>query len=223
MEKLVIKKDDALVDEIPIDKQIVTIGRDAESDLQLNDPSVSRHHATIRRIYTDLYIEDLGSTNGTQLNGRPITKHVLKPGDQLAIGSYLLDMLAEVPEGAAEEDLDKTVVIQPQAIAAARADHAGHTQPVRRLQPKSATLHFMRGPKQGQQEKIDRSLYTIGKPGENVAVIARRPQGFYLLHIGGSSFPRINNQEIDSKGGVQLHEGDVVEVGEYMAEISFVQ
>ncbi|WP_260294775.1 FHA domain-containing protein [Sedimenticola hydrogenitrophicus] len=220
MEKLVIKKDDALVDEVPIDKQIVTIGRDAESDLQLNDPSVSRHHATIRRIYTDLYIEDLGSTNGTQLNGRAVTKHVLKPGDQLVIGSFLLDMLDDVPEGAADEDLDKTVVLQPQAVAAARA---GQTRPVRKLQPKSATLHFMRGPNKGHQEKIDRSLYTIGKPGENVAVIARRPQGFYLLHIGGSSFPRINDKEIDSKGGVQLHEGDVVEVGEYRAEISFVQ
>jgi len=75
----------------------------------------------------------------------------------------------------------------------------------------------------GNLEKIDRSLFTIGKPGENVAVIARRPQGFYLLHIGGSSFPRINNKEIDSKGGVQLQEGDMVEVGEYMAEISFAQ
>jgi len=218
MEKLVIKKDDALVDEIAIDKQIVTIGRDLESDLQLNDPSVSRHHATIRRIYTDLYIEDLGSTNGTQLNGRSITKHVLKAGDRLAIGSYMLDMVSELPE--AEDDLDKTVVIQPEAVAAARAKRAG---PVRKLLPKSATLRFFRGPNKGNLEKIDRSLFTIGKPGENVAVIARRPQGFYLLHIGGSSFPRINNKEIDSKGGVQLQEGDMVEVGEYMAEISFAQ
>ncbi|WP_428603749.1 FHA domain-containing protein [Sedimenticola sp.] len=217
MEKLVIKKDDVLVDEMPIDKQVFTIGRDTESDLQLNDPSVSRHHATIKRIYTDLYIEDLGSTNGTQLNGRTITKHVLKAGDQLVIGSFLLDMVAEAPEEE-EADLDKTVVIQPEAVAAARASQA---KPVRKLLPKSATLRFFRGPNKGNLEKIDRSLYTIGKPGENVAVIARRPQGFYLLHIGGSSFPRINDKEIDSKGGVQLQEGDVVEVGEFMAEISF--
>ncbi len=220
MEKLVIKKDDALVDEIPIDKQVFTIGRDIESDLQLNDPSVSRHHATLRRIHTDLYIEDLGSTNGTQLNGRSITKHVLKAGDRLAIGSYQLDMVAELPAVKAEDDLDKTVVIQPDAVAAARAKR---TRTVRKLLPKSATLRFFRGPNKGNLEKIDRSLFTIGKPGENVAVIARRPQGFYLLHIGGSSFPRINNKEIDSKGGVQLQEGDVVEVGEYVAEISFAQ
>lgn len=220
MEKLVIKKDDALLNEITIDKQVFTIGRDTESDLQLNDPSVSRHHATIRRIYTDLYIEDLGSTNGTQLNGRAITKHVLKAGDRLVIGSYLLDMVVEASADEAEGDLDRTVVIEPEAVAAARSKRSA---PVRKLQPKSATLRFFRGPNKGSMEKIDRSLFTIGKPGENVAVIARRPQGFYLLHIGGSSFPRINDKEIDSKGGVQLQEGDVVEVGEYMAEISFAQ
>lgn len=218
MEKLVIKKNDTLVNEIALDKQVVTIGRDLESDLQLNDPSVSRHHATIRRIYTDLYIEDLGSTNGTQLNGLSITKHVLKPGDRLAIGSYLLELVAA--EESVEDDLEKTVVMQPEAVAAGRAKRP---RPVRKLLPKHATLRFFRGPNKGSMEKIDRSLFTIGKPGENVAVIARRPQGFYLLHIGGSSFPRINNKEIDSKGGVQLQEGDVVEVGEYMAEISFGQ
>ncbi|MCW8905954.1 MAG: FHA domain-containing protein [Sedimenticola sp.] len=217
MEKLVIKKDDARVDEFVIDQQRVTIGRDSESDLQLNDPSVSRQHARIQRIYTDLYVEDLGSTNGTSLNGRNITKHVLKAGDRLVIGSFVIGLVQEAEE--AEDDLDKTVVIQPEAVAAARAHKA--TAPTRKLQPKVATLRFFRGPNKGSTEKIDRSLFTIGKPGENVAVIARRPQGFYLLHIGGSTFPRINNEEIDSKGGVQLQEGDVVEVGDYMAEISF--
>ena len=219
MEKLVIKKDDVQVDEFVIDQPSLTIGRDSESDLPLNDPSVSRQHARIQRIYTDLYIEDLGSTNGTSLNGRNVTKHVLKPGDRLVIGSFVIDLQQETEE--AEDDLDKTVVIQPQAVAMARAGRA--SSPTRKLPPKVATLRFFRGPNKGGTEKIDRSLFTIGKPGENVAVIARRPQGFYLLHIGGSSFPRINNEEIESKGGVQLQEGDVVEVGEYMAEISFAQ
>ncbi len=218
MVKLVIKKDGALIDEFEINQDRVSIGRDAQSDLQLNDPSVSRNHATIRKIYTDLYIEDQGSTNGTNLNGCNVTKHVLKPGDHLAIGSFAIDVVREAQEE--EDDLDKTVVIQPDTVAKARASSAS-AAPRRSLQPKIATLRFFRGPKKGGTERIERSLYTIGKPGEDVAVIARRPQGFYLLHIGGSNFPRINNEEIDHKGGVQLKEGDVVEVGEFMAEISF--
>ena len=54
-----------------------------------------------------------------------------------------------------------------------------------------------------------------------MAAIARRPQGFFLLHIGGDRYPRINNKEIQTTKGVQLNEGDMVEVGEHLVEISF--
>lgn len=70
---------------------------------------------------------------------------------------------------------------------------------------------------------LGRGIYTIGKPGEEVAAIARRPQGFFLLPIGGQRNPRINNQEVVSIAGVKLNEADVVEVGENLAEISFSQ
>lgn len=218
MDKIVITKDSNIVKEVLLDRQRYTIGRDIDADIQLNDPSVSRHHAKLIRAYTDFFIEDLGSTNGTQLNGRTVKKHVFKSEDQLTIGSFLLKFISE-EEIEEEDDLDKTVVIQPEAIQAARSQQQGGR---RRITPKVATLRFFRGPQKGSSEKVDRSLYTIGKPGSNVAVIARRPQGFYLLHIGGSSYPRINDKEIQAGGaGVQLSEGDVLEVGEYLAEISF--
>jgi len=217
MDKIVITKDSSVVKEVQLDKQRFTIGRDVDADIQLNDPSVSRHHAKLIKAYTDFFIEDLGSTNGTQLNGCSVTKHVFKSDDQLTIGSFSLRFISE-EEVEQEDDLDKTVVIQPEVVSAARTRrHSG-----RRITPKVATLRFFRGPQKGNSEVVDRSLYTIGKPGGNVAVIARRPQGFYLLHIGGSSYPRINDKEIQAGGaGVQLSEGDVVEVGEYLAEISF--
>ena len=66
---------------------------------------------------------------------------------------------------------------------------------------------------------INRSLYTIGEPGDDVAVIARRSHGFYLLNIGGGSYPKINDQEISTSAGVQLNDGDVLEVGEHLAEL----
>ena len=218
MEKIVISKEGSVVKEVPLDRQRYSIGRDIEADIQLNDPSVSRNHAKLIKAYTDFFIEDLGSTNGTQLNGCNVTKHVLKAEDILMIGSFALRFVSE-EDLDDEEDLDKTVVIQPQAVNTVRERHA---RDPRRVAPKIATLRFFRGPQKGNMEKVDRSLYTIGKPGGNVAVIARRPQGFYLLHIGGNSYPRINDKEIQAGGaGVQLSEGDVLEVGEYMAEISF--
>ncbi|MES9880913.1 MAG: FHA domain-containing protein, partial [Sedimenticola sp.] len=65
MEKLVILKDDVLIREVPMDASSISIGRDSDASITLDDPSVSRLHAQITRIYTDYYVEDLESTNGT--------------------------------------------------------------------------------------------------------------------------------------------------------------
>lgn len=68
----------------------VTIGRAADNDIQLNDKVISAHHAKIITFYNASHIEDLGSTNGTFVNGKKVKKHVLQPGDVLNIGDYQL-------------------------------------------------------------------------------------------------------------------------------------
>ncbi|MEJ1379121.1 MAG: FHA domain-containing protein [Candidatus Sedimenticola sp. (ex Thyasira tokunagai)] len=220
MEKLVVLKDGVLSREVPMEKTSISIGRDPEACISLDDPSVSRLHAQITKIYTDYYVEDLESTNGTQLNGRAVKKHILREGDRLSIGSYKLRYDNDEADSE-EDDIDKTVLIRPEAPARSPAvpERTQRKRPM--VMPKTALLRFFRGPLKGQQDQITRSLYTIGKPGAAVAVIARRPQGFYLLHIGGSSLPKVNDKEIEGSAGVQLHHGDVVEVGEYLAEIIF--
>ena len=65
----------------------VLIGRGGDCQIQLNDPSVSRHHAKITRVYSEHFIEDLNSTNGVILNGRRVRKHVLKASDHVQIGT----------------------------------------------------------------------------------------------------------------------------------------
>jgi signal transduction histidine kinase len=76
---------------IPLNRPIVTIGRHADRDVVLIDRKVSSHHAEIRRTPVGLYtLHDCGSTNGTFLNGQPVTQSVLKIGDELTIGSTLL-------------------------------------------------------------------------------------------------------------------------------------
>ncbi len=221
MAKLVIRKDELVIDERELDGQVLEIGRDPHSDLRLNDPAVSRHHARVQKILNDYYLEDLQSTNGTLLNSRPVIKHVLKDGDRIHIGGFDIVFADPKVDAVAEEDLDKTVIIQ--VPKGGKGVNEAREQPsMRRITPKTAMLRFFRGPNKGQSERIDRSLYTIGRPGSEVAVIARRPQGFYLLHIGGDRYPRINNKEINTTAGVQLSEGDVLEVGENLVEISFV-
>jgi len=218
--KLVILKDAELVAETPLVAKRMTIGRDAESDIRLNDLSVSRSHARLVRVFRDFYVEDLQSTNGTFLNDRQVSKHMLKLGDLLRIGGFTLRLTkqGEAAQTAVEAVLDRTVVM---ATGGKQSnDSTGAGQP-RAVAPKTATLRFFRGPHKGQSERIERSLYTVGRPGGELAVIARRPQGFFLLHIGGDRYPKVNDQDINTTKAVQLKEGDMVEVGDNLAEISF--
>lgn len=88
MAKLIMTLDGAIIREFMIDKDSISIGRKHGNDIQLNDLTVSGRHALITSLGEDTYIDDLGSTNGTLLNGARIAKSVLTHGDiiQVEIG-----------------------------------------------------------------------------------------------------------------------------------------
>jgi hypothetical protein len=68
----------------------VVIGRMPECQVVLSDPNVSRRHAEVVRVDGDFLLRDLGSTNGTRLNGAPITEGYLQTGDNITVGSTTL-------------------------------------------------------------------------------------------------------------------------------------
>lgn len=65
----------------------VVLGRSRECDIRVVDGNVSRRHAELRRIGDDYWLVDLGSTNGTELNGRPVRREQVGDGDRITIGS----------------------------------------------------------------------------------------------------------------------------------------
>lgn len=65
-----------------------SIGRAPDNDLQLENPTISSHHARIYTYLTASYIEDLNSKNGTFVDGRRIQRHVLKPGNIIRLGTH---------------------------------------------------------------------------------------------------------------------------------------
>jgi diguanylate cyclase len=69
---------------------VVEIGRDATCGLSLNDSSVSRRHARVHADGSEFSVEDLGSRNGTFVNGRQVTREPLHPGDRLEVGTVPL-------------------------------------------------------------------------------------------------------------------------------------
>lgn len=108
MPKLVHIVADAAVREYPLSDPEFHIGRSPDNDLPVDDPTVSGQHAriTLRPSpyldgFNDVCLEDLGSTNGTQVNGRPVQRHLLKHGDLIRIGTQEFRYVDE--QGAAAE------------------------------------------------------------------------------------------------------------------------
>ncbi|MEO0254715.1 MAG: GGDEF domain-containing protein [candidate division WOR-3 bacterium] len=87
---LIIKKGEEILKIFPIKKNEILIGRNPENDLVLDDSLVSRKHCKIFLKEDSIFIEDLGSTNGTFLNGQRIKRERLKIGDEIGVGIYNL-------------------------------------------------------------------------------------------------------------------------------------
>ncbi len=99
MGKLVLFLQDGTTLPIRLNKERMVIGRRADNDICLPHPAVSGEHAQVVTILADSFLEDLGSTNGTLVNGKAVAKHFLRDRDQIDIGRqrmvYLADDAAE--------------------------------------------------------------------------------------------------------------------------------
>lgn len=71
----------------PLEKTVINIGRQSDNDLVINDPSVSRVHAQLRAVRGKYVISDLGSTDGTRVNGQRITQRTLHSKDVITLAS----------------------------------------------------------------------------------------------------------------------------------------
>jgi hypothetical protein len=68
-------------------KRVSTLGRSRDCDIVLADPNASRVHAEVRHIGMDYFLVDMGSTNGTEVNGQVVKRHALADGDTVVIGT----------------------------------------------------------------------------------------------------------------------------------------
>jgi predicted component of type VI protein secretion system len=93
--KLVLFLPDGTAQHIKLDRERLTIGRRPDNDVFMPQPAVSGEHAAVTTILEDSFLEDLGSTNGTLVNGKAITKHFLRDRDQIDIGREILVYLAD--------------------------------------------------------------------------------------------------------------------------------
>lgn len=116
MPKLVHSRDGQFIEDIPLQEGSLLIGRRPENDIRLDDETVSGKHAQVTVAPSaymegllDVHVEDLGSTNGTTVNGKAIKRHMLKHGEVVSIGSHEFAMVDEATRG-----FETTTVILPE-------------------------------------------------------------------------------------------------------------
>ena len=252
MAKLILSMETTMLKEIPLNKERTTIGRKPHNDIQIDNLAISGEHAVVITILNDSFLEDLGSTNGTFVNGQSVKKHFLKNGDTIELGKYRLKYVSELPQQTSNADFEKTMILRPGAAqkpapepaaspaaaapAAAPAAPAASpaaatpivtpahmsTSPGMAPPPPSAVpaaaaalplgaIQILSGGNAGKEMELTKTLTTLGKPGVQVAVIARRPHGYFITHVEGASFPAVNGKTLDAQAH-QLADHDVIEL-----------
>ncbi|MGL4573588.1 MAG: FHA domain-containing protein [Burkholderiaceae bacterium] len=299
MAKVILTMEGQVLREYPLAKERTTVGRRPHNDIVIENLAISGEHAVIVTILNDSFLEDLGSTNGTMVNGAPVKKHFLQNNDVIELGKYRIRYLAD--NGRGGEEYDKTMVIRPGSIpgnamqgnpaaaalnAAADTDF-GNTAPVipdaargappaprppapkpdaskpdlgramsatqevmaaklsaqiqsadtQYMEPDSDALfgskppvktknfegkvRILNGGNAGKEMQLVKMVTTIGRPGGQVAVISKKPDGFYVSHVEGPVTPIINGSPIGTEP-MRLASTDVLEIAGVRMEFTLI-
>jgi pSer/pThr/pTyr-binding forkhead associated (FHA) protein len=208
MPELILKLGDSVLQTYVFDKDIMSVGRSRDNDVVIENLSVSRNHARIRRQGGKYILTDLNSANGTFVNGVRVSKTEIVDDDLISIGKHKLSFSNKVvPEEQLIVDAfgaDRTVLVE-------RAAPAG-------------MICITDGKLKGQQFLLHKSETTIGKSsnndvvlsddwflGKRQAVIIRRDDLYELNDLGSFRKTRINGEPVT--GPAKLKPGDTVEFG----------
>jgi pSer/pThr/pTyr-binding forkhead associated (FHA) protein len=226
MAKLVLRFNGEYVKEYELDKEVHTIGRKPDNDIHIDNLAVSGNHAKLLTILNDSFIEDLGSTNGTFVNGEKVSKHALHGGETIVIGKHELKYENTSAENG-ESEFEKTMIIRPDTEGMPETEEAdkGIEKSIGKIAadlasagsnttgPGPAKLRLMSGANSGKELQLTKILTTLGRPGVQVAAITRRPKGYFLIVVDAgkdNKMPLVNDSEIGKQH--PLSDGDVIEV-----------
>jgi pSer/pThr/pTyr-binding forkhead associated (FHA) protein len=100
MPKLVVSLADGTDVSHDLTEEVVTLGRLSDNIIQIDDPSVSSHHAQLTLVSQQYHLKDLNSTNGTRVNGQSFGEWQLQDGDQIRFGKIEAVYASEIPADA---------------------------------------------------------------------------------------------------------------------------
>lgn len=189
------------------------IGRKSDNDLAIDDHTVSSHHARIVRVQSVFFVEDLKSTNGTVLNGKPVERAQLHDADVITIGQHRIIFQDCTPTPATTISPDQTELDQTMAISGKNL-RTGQTATARVLVTGGKTVQLeyqLTKPASliGSQKGAAIQLTGWFAP-KSAALISNRSGVYSISPSQGAKKVQVNGKEV--VGQQQLHNGDMIEV-----------
>ena len=225
MPKMIVSIDGVVIKEVALTKDRTTLGRRPYNDIVIDNLAVSGEHAVLLLAGSEVHIEDLNSTNGTYVNGKPVKRQLLQNSDSVEIGKYRIRYLQD----GEEQNFERTMVVKPSMPLSAAggsrpaplggSSGAGQTFPRTNTTPLGVepapllegVIRVLSGAAAGREVALTKVVTTVGKPGVAVAAITKRPQGFLLAHVEGMHMPTLNGNPIGNEP-VMLRNGDYLEL-----------
>jgi pSer/pThr/pTyr-binding forkhead associated (FHA) protein len=241
MPKLVLKFENSILQEVPVNSKEVSIGRSPDNALVIDNPAVSHYHARVFKEEGRTMLEDFGSLNGTFVNGQRVKMVTLNPGDSVAIGKHTivvsdardLDGFAVGSGGskAAAPKLNETVILDTKERRAFMQQVAagGESSQVAPARLKVPSLVVRKGKTSQKEYGLSDKLTVVGKsamatvkltswfaPRAAAQINRREDQSYYVG--AADKTPSVNGQPIDRP--TKLSPGDVIAVAG--VELEFV-
>ena len=209
MAKIIVSLDDNLIKVVLLDKDRMTLGRRPYNDIVVDNLAVSGEHAALQIIGHDYFIEDLNSTNGTYINEQKIKRQILKNGDNIEVGKYAIkyvqDGISPPPAEVHADDADlDTNGDQPAAEKKPLFEQTKFAEAY-------VAIKILSGASKGKELPLVKVVTTIGKPGEAVIAITKRPKSYMVAHVEGATRPSLNGVSFGIEA-VPLKNGDLFEL-----------
>jgi pSer/pThr/pTyr-binding forkhead associated (FHA) protein len=227
MARLVLMFNKQVIKEYPFLEDSVTVGRNEDNTIAIENLAVSGYHARIDKTGSDFILTDLQSTNGTFVNDKKVVTHKLSHGDNVIIGKHVI-LFVGTEKGKAQDeidakkmDMDRTMMLDTakQKELLSKQKEADKTA----VAPeKIGVISFLDGSDMGDIE-LTKKLTKLGKASTSeikltgmfmpatAATISKRPTGYTLSPTGGKL--KINGETI--KESVELKDFDTIELGSY--------
>jgi predicted component of type VI protein secretion system len=225
MSRLILMFNKQVVKEFPLEKESVTIGRNEENTIHIENLAVSGYHARIDAAGNDYILTDLQSTNGTFVNDKKVVSQKLSHGDNIIIGKHLILYIGTGKEAPVDgkpagqkTDLDKTMMLDTakQKELLSKQKEAAQASETTKI----GVVSFIEGAELGEIE-LKKKLTKIGKADTSeirlsglfmpatAATISRRPSGYVITTMGGKI--KVNGEVV--KDSVALKDFDTIELG----------